>query len=215
LAHRPVIAGLVFASALAGLALAQPIGGADPIGEVLQAPPAEPVSPELPPPAAIAPPAPIAPEPAVEAPVKAPPPKAEVKTPPGKRPRYPIAIVQAVDKVTAETMRFEAPVGKPVRYKNLVFTVRSCEGTASDESIRDAIANLQIVFQPPSSAGRPARAAQQVFRGWMFAATPSVSPLEHPIYDAWLIACKAASPPVAVSAAKAPSTPRAPASSPR
>jgi len=176
----------------AGLALAQPIGGGDPIGDVLLAPPPLVVAPEQPPPAAVEPPAPIAPEPIVEAPVKAPPPKTETKAPPAKRPRYPIAIVQAIDKVTAETMRFEAPVGKPVRYKNLVVTVRSCEATAADEKIRDAIANLQVVFQPPAVPGRAPRPAQPVFRGWMFAASPSLSPLEHPIYDAWLIACKAA-----------------------
>jgi hypothetical protein len=113
-------------------------------------------------------------------------------TPPNKRPRYSVAIVQAVDKITAESMRFEAPVGQPVRYKNLIFTVRSCEATAADETERDAIAHIEVDFQPPAPAGRAPQAAKSVYRGWMFAASPSLSPLEHPVYDAWLIACKAA-----------------------
>lgn len=113
-------------------------------------------------------------------------------TPPSKRPRYSVAILQAVDKITAESMRFEAPVGQPVRYKNLIFTVRSCEATAEDEVERDAIAHIEVDFQPPAPAGRPPVAAKSVYRGWMFAASPSISPLEHPVYDAWLIACKAA-----------------------
>ena len=113
-------------------------------------------------------------------------------TPPGKRPRYSVAIVQAVDKITAESMRFEAPVGQPVRYKNLIFTVRSCEATAADEIERDAIAHIEVDFQPPAPAGRTPAPAKSVYRGWMFAASPSLSPLEHPVYDAWLIACKAA-----------------------
>jgi hypothetical protein len=33
-----------------------------------------------------------------------------------------------------------------------------------------------------------------VFRGWMFADMPGLHPFEHPVYDAWLIACKTASP---------------------
>jgi hypothetical protein len=114
--------------------------------------------------------------------------------PPDKRPRYPIAIVQALDKITAETLRFEAPVGQPVRYKNLIFTVRSCEATAADEQERDAIAHMEVAFQPTVPAGQPTVAAKTIFRGWMFAASPSISPLEHPTYDAWLIACKANDP---------------------
>src|SRR5690348_550750 len=52
--------------------------------------------------------------------------------------RSPAAILQALDKVTAETMRFAAPVGQRVRYKNLVFTVKACEtrdlGTPSPQA---------------------------------------------------------------------------------
>ena len=102
-----------------------------------------------------------------------------------------MAILQAVDKITAESMRFEAPVGQPVRYKNLIFTVRSCEATAPDEIERDAIAHIEVDFQPPAPPGRTPAPAKSVYRGWMFAASPSISPLEHPVYDAWLIACKA------------------------
>jgi hypothetical protein len=156
-------------------------------------PPPAPASEAPPPPSAAVPntvssPAELPPEPKKPAPVvtKAP------TTPPGKRPRYSVAIVQAVDKITAESMRFEAPVGQPVRYKNLIFTVRSCEATASDELERDAIAHIEVDFQPPAPAGRTPTAAKSVYRGWMFAASPSLSPLEHPVYDAWLIACKAA-----------------------
>jgi hypothetical protein len=36
--------------------------------------------------------------------------------------------------------------------------------------------------------------ARQLYRGWMFANAPGLHPFEHPVYDAWLIACKAASP---------------------
>ena len=36
---------------------------------------------------------------------------------------------------------------------------------------------------------------RQAFRGWMYAASPGLNPLEHPVYDAWLITCRAAAPP--------------------
>jgi hypothetical protein len=113
---------------------------------------------------------------------------------PMKRPRYAIAVIQAMDKVTAETMRFEAPVGKPIRYKSLIFIVRACETTAPDEAITDAAAHVEIDSEPIAQQGAVAAPARQVFRGWMFANSPGLNLFQSPAYDAWLIACKTASP---------------------
>lgn len=110
---------------------------------------------------------------------------------PIRRPRYGSAILQAVDKVTAETLRFEAKVGEPVRFKGLVVTVNTCETTASDEDAPDSIAHLQVLSQPEGMASVTAREA---YRGWMFANAAAVHPFQHPVYDLWLIACKAQAP---------------------
>jgi len=110
------------------------------------------------------------------------------------RARATTAILQALDKVTTETMRFEAPVGKSIRYKDLIFTVRACETAAPDEPAPEAAAYVVINSAPKPQPGREPVPARQVFRGWMFASTPSVDPVEHPVYDAWLIACKTAAP---------------------
>lgn len=135
----------------------------------------------------------VEPEPAKREPVAEAEPEPEVKVP-LKRTRYGVAILQALDKVTAETIRFEAPVGQPIRYKSLVFTVRACELTAPDEPAPDAIAYLTIDSQPQARPGRPTPPPRQAFRGWMYAASPGLNPLEHPVYDAWLVSCRAAAP---------------------
>jgi hypothetical protein len=109
--------------------------------------------------------------------------------------RSPAAILQVLDKVTTETMRFAAPVGQRVRYKNLVFTVKACETSGLGQASPEASAYLVVDSQPAPVAGRPPVEAKQVFRGWMFANSPGLNPLQHPIYDAWLIACMAAAPP--------------------
>ncbi len=114
--------------------------------------------------------------------------------PPMKRPRYQAAVLQALDKVTAETLRFEAPINRPIRYKSLIFVVRACETTAADESFTDAASYVEIDSQPIPPDGKPPPAPRQVFRGWMFANGPGVHPFEHPVYDAWLIACKTDAP---------------------
>lgn len=113
---------------------------------------------------------------------------------PAKRARSSVAILQALDKVTTETMRFEAPVGQPIRYKTLIFTVRACETSASDEVAPESTAYVLVDTQPKAVAGRVAPPGRQVYKGWMYANSPGMNPLQHPVYDAWLIACKTSAP---------------------
>ncbi len=126
-----------------------------------------------------------------EAPSGKPAPKPVV---PLTRPRYAIAVIQALDKVSAETLRFEAPINQPIRYKSLIFIVRACETTAPDEVITDAAAHVEIVSQPKGPDDKPPPPGKQVFRGWMFSNSPGLNLFQHPVYDAWLIACKTAAP---------------------
>jgi hypothetical protein len=198
--------GLVYAQQAApagppidtGEYLPPPESPADPLGALLEeAPPAEAVGPGLLPPS----------DPALtaaeneanelaEAEVAEEVPPEELEPPPPPpaplpRPRKTAAILQAVDKVTAETLRFEAKVGQPVRYKTLIFTVRACETTAEDEDHRDEMAHIEVVSQPRTGSGGRTIPARQIFRGWTFQSSPGLNPFEHPVYDAWLIACKA------------------------
>jgi hypothetical protein len=115
----------------------------------------------------------------------------EVSTTPGRRQRRRVAIVEAVDKITAERMRFEVEVGgRPVRFqKTLIVTARACEVSASDEQVGDAIAYLEVSIQPRGVI--QTTSPRQIFRGWMFASSPAVSGLQHPIYDAWIVGCRA------------------------
>jgi hypothetical protein len=181
---------ILAASAVTGLASAQPAPPPPPT--VVQMPPSEAATPEK----AAAPPAAQAP-PVAESPAAPPAPPPEPKAPaaPIRRARYDVAVIEALDKVTAESLRFEAAVGHPVRYKSLVFTVKACERSAPDEKIEDSIAYLTVDSQPRPEPGRPPLAPRQAFKGWMYASSPGLHGLEHPVYDAWLITCRAAAPP--------------------
>ena len=96
-----------------------------------------------------------------------------------------------------------------LRFKGLVLTVRACETTAADETTPDNIVFLDVQSQPLSTATQP----RQVFRGWMFASSPSLHPFEHPLYDVWLIACKTTDP-VAPPPPNAPNAPAGPVKAP-
>jgi len=109
--------------------------------------------------------------------------------------RSPAAVLQALDKVTAETMRFAAQVGQPVRYKNLVFTVKACQTSGLGQPSPQASAYVVIDFAPLGAEGIAPPPPRQVFKGWMFANSPGLNPFQHPTYDAWLITCMAPAPP--------------------
>lgn len=116
-----------------------------------------------------------------------------IETPvePARRQRRRVAIVEAIDKITAQSMRFEVEVGgRPVRFqKTLIFSARACEVSAADEQVADAVAYMEVTLQPRGviQVSEP----RQIFRGWMFASSPAVSGLQHPVYDAWVVGCKA------------------------
>ena len=108
---------------------------------------------------------------------------------PVPRQRRRVAVIEAIDKITAERMRFEVEVGgRPVRFnQSLIFSARACEVSATNELVDDAIAYLDVSLQPMADGAAP----RQIFRGWMFSSTPAISGLQHPLYDAWVVGCKA------------------------
>ena len=57
--------------------------------------------------------------------------------------------------------------------------------------MRDSMAYLEIFTQPRGDGtGEP----REIFQGWMYASSPGLNPMEHPLYDAWVIACQAEAP---------------------
>lgn len=109
-----------------------------------------------------------------------------------KRVRHEAAVLQVLDKATGETMRFEAHVGQPIRYRSIVFTVRSCETSAPVEPMREASAYVEMRSEP--RGGQNPVPARDLFKGWIFTTSPGINGLEHPVYDAWLMTCKTPSP---------------------
>src|SRR5271165_1588955 len=103
----------------------------------------------------------------------------------------PVALLQGLDKITARVSKSEAPVGTPVRFGTLSIRVRDCEKNPPEDEPESA-AFLEI------DELRPGEVNLRVFSGWMFASSPALSALEHPVYDVNLLDCKTASgsPPV-------------------
>ena len=100
--------------------------------------------------------------------------------------RLSAAVLQGLDKITARISTFEAPVDQAVRFGTFEITVRACDKRPPEETPESA-AFLEIVEvradSPPTD----------LFKGWMFASTPALSAVEHPVYDVWVIDCRKAS----------------------
>jgi len=96
----------------------------------------------------------------------------------------PIAVLRALDKITARVEELEIPIENPTAFGTLVITVHSCRTTLPEETPESA-AFLEV------SERKPGEAEAKVFQGWMFASSPALSALEHPVYDLWVTGCHA------------------------
>jgi len=125
-------------------------------------------------------------------------------------PAHPIqmeeAVLQGLDKITARISTIKVAVGETVNFGSLQITLRACDKKPPEETPESA-AFLQIVEQKQGE--QPVTR----FSGWMFASSPALSAMEHPVYDLWVLDCENtgdAQPEQAPTQEQAPATEAAP-----
>ena len=91
-------------------------------------------------------------------------------------------VMQGLDKVTARISTFEAQLNAPVGFGALRITVRHCDRTPPEVPPESA-AFLEV--DEVKRGQEPAA----IFTGWMFASSPALSAMEHPVYDVWVLEC--------------------------
>ena len=112
----------------------------------------------------------------------------------------PVAVLRALDKVTARVEEIDVQADKPYKFGTIVVTVHSCRTTTPDEPPESA-AFIEVTEFKFGQTEMP------VFKGWMFASSPALSAMEHPLYDLWLIGCKGGQPPAPAPEAAPTSAP--------
>jgi hypothetical protein len=119
-----------------------------------------------------------------------------------------VLTLRGLDKITGRPTNITAPIGKTVRFATLSITARYCYSTPPSEPPETA-AFVQITDQ------RPEQGVKAVFSGWMYASSPGLNGMEHPLYDVWAIGCNNVATPgsPAVTASTAPVKVKAPDSS--
>ncbi len=96
---------------------------------------------------------------------------------------YPSIKLQGLDKSVGRTVTFEAAVGSTIQYGPLFIKIHACRKAPPIEKPESA-AFLQIWEVPPGE-----QKSAWVFSGWMFASSPALSAMDHPVYDVWVLDC--------------------------
>lgn len=96
---------------------------------------------------------------------------------------YPSVKLQGLDKSVGRTVTFEAKVGSTIQYGPLFIKIQSCRKAPPIEKPESA-AFVQIWEVPPGE-----EKSQWDFSGWMFASSPALSAMDHPVYDIWVLDC--------------------------
>ncbi|HVM84510.1 MAG TPA: DUF2155 domain-containing protein [Candidatus Binatia bacterium] len=91
-------------------------------------------------------------------------------------------VLQGLDKITARVSTIKIPVGSTVNFGALQITARACDKHPPEET-PEAAAFLEVVEVKPDE--KPVLR----FSGWMFASSPALSALEHPVYDLIVLDC--------------------------
>ena len=93
-----------------------------------------------------------------------------------------VAVLAALDKTTARIERMELAVGETKRFGALKMTLRACYSRTPIEAPKTtAFLEVREIKLDQSE--------KLIFSGWMFAESPGVNALEHPVFDVWVTEC--------------------------
>lgn len=101
----------------------------------------------------------------------------------GERLVNPVAEFTGLDKITGRIIAFDVLIDETVQFGALQVTPRVCYSRPPTEPPRTS------VFVEVDEVTLDKR-IKRIFTGWMFADSPGLNAVEHPVYDVWLTSCK-------------------------
>lgn len=100
-----------------------------------------------------------------------------------ERVKNPLALFSGLDKITGVTTNFETKVGEEARFGSFFIKPFVCyTRPVTEEPKTTAFVQVDAV----QSDGK----RERIFSGWMFAESPGLNAVEHPIFDVWLSGCR-------------------------
>ena len=93
-----------------------------------------------------------------------------------------VAVFATLDKVTARISKLEVPLNKAVTFGSLKVTPRACYSRPPTEPPKTT---SFVEVEETQLDGQ----VKKLFSGWMFAESPGLNAVEHPVFDVWLTDC--------------------------
>ena len=91
----------------------------------------------------------------------------------------------AIDKITAKTIPIKIKLGDSVQFGLLEIKALKCGISKSTHSKNNSVAYLQV-----RDVSENQNEKVFIFNGWTFSSNPSLAPIDHAIYDIWLVGCE-------------------------
>ncbi len=98
-----------------------------------------------------------------------------------------VGIFQGLDKITARIKTFEIKVGVPKKFGVLDINLQKCVYSRPLDK-PESIAYIKVMDQSDKYPLNKDKLL--IFKGWIFASSPALNAMEHPVYDVSLISCK-------------------------
>ena len=95
----------------------------------------------------------------------------------------PVAAFSGIDKITGRITNFDVYIGETVQFGALQVTPKVCY--SRDDTEAQKVTSFVEVDEITLD-----RKIRRIFTGWMFADSPGLNAVEHPVYDVWLTECK-------------------------
>nr|WP_244314292.1 MULTISPECIES: DUF2155 domain-containing protein [unclassified Pannonibacter] len=95
----------------------------------------------------------------------------------------PVAVFSGLDKITGRITSFDVYIGETVQFGALQVTPRVCNTRPQTENPQ----TTSFVQVDEITLNNEVR---RIYSGWMFAASPGLHAVEHPVYDVWLTDCR-------------------------
>ena len=97
--------------------------------------------------------------------------------------KHTTAVFAGLDKITGRIISFEVAIDETVQFGTLQITPRVCYTRPPTEAPQtDGFVEVYEVDADNKY--------KDIFSGWMFADSPGLHGVEHPVYDVWLTDCK-------------------------
>ncbi len=91
--------------------------------------------------------------------------------------------IVALDKITAKTSDISLLLGEEKRFGLLKIKALKC-GNVESQPSQEQAAYIQVKDLSDNLSNQVF-----VFNGWTFSSNTTLNPLDHPVYDLWLVSC--------------------------